>query len=447
MKTLKIILPLLAAILAMTACSALKKSPPKAVVKPGLFSTNASDVAVTMSVMQMKTMRFADEYAITIAQATEDFSVRVGTPEARLAALKWKLSQATAAYIDASGVNPVINALDLLTLVTVARMVIEDYGVEKFGTNALPVLETQKMLEAKAWELANGALKPAQKRELENMILEWRRKNPHQRYVGAIRFVEFASAAGQQPTAASSSSSSIFSLLFLDPFAGLDPTTAAIEEAHQFGERLMYYGQRMPQLLSWQAELAAMELAGQPESRQFFDNAQQLADAAGSFSKTAAQLPQVINDQREAAINQVFDRFAAEGTNARALLAEARGALVSGSEAAKSIDAAIKSLDDFVRTVSGPSTNGHAASTNNHPFNVLDYGVAAGQIGVAAKELNAAIVSLNQATPQLSKIGNEATANANRVVTRAFWLGLVLVLVLVSGLLIVAFVRRRPAEK
>jgi hypothetical protein len=320
--------------------------------------------------------------------------------------------------------------------------VIEDYGVDTFGTNAMPLLEVQKQMEAKAWELASGALKPSQKRELENLILEWRRKNPHQLYVGAIRFVEFAAAAGQQPTAASTSSGSIFSLLFLDPFAGLDPTTAAIEEAQQLGERMMYYGQRMPQLLGWQIELTALELAGQPGSRQFLANAQQLTTAADSFSKTASQLPQVINEQREAAINQVFDRLQAEGTNARAMLVEARDTLAAGSDAAKSINIAIKSLDEFVRYVSPPTTNSHVASTNNHPFNVLDYGVAANQIGAAAKELNAALISLNQSAPQLSRLSSEATENANRVVTRAFWLGLGLVVALVAGLLTVIFVWR-----
>jgi hypothetical protein len=421
------------------------KSQPKAVAKNDLFSTNASNVAVTMSVMQMKAMRFADEYASTVAQAADDFAARTGTPESRLAALKWKLGQATAAYTDASGMNPVINALDLLTLVTVSRMVIQDYAVEKYGTNALPLLETQEKMEANAWELASGALTPAQKLEFQNLILEWRKKNPHQRYVGAVRFVEFASAIGQKPATSSTSTTSIFSLLFLDPFAGLDPTTAAIEEAQQFGERLMYYGQRMPQLVSWQAELAALELANQPESRQILTNAQQLATAADTFAKTAAQLPQVINDQREAAINQIFDRLSAEGTNARAMLVEARDTLAAGSDAAKSINTAIKALDDFVRYCNAPSASATAKSSNSPPFNVLDYGAAAGQIGAAAKELNAAIVSLNQATPQLSKLSTEAAAGANRLVTRAFWLGLVLVIVLVGGLAFVAKVRGTPS--
>jgi len=151
----------------------------------------------------------------------------------------------------------------------------------------------------------------------------------------------------------------------------------------------------MPQLLSWQAEVAALELASQPESRQILTNAQQLACAADSFAKTAAQFPPVINDQREAAINQVFDRLTAEGTNARAMLVEARDTLTAGSDTAKSINAAIKSLDDFVRYCGAPSGGATTTtkSTNNHPFNVLDYGVAANQIGAAAKELNAGSVT------------------------------------------------------
>ena len=89
-------------------------------------------------------------------------------------------------------------------------------------------------------------------------------------------------------------------MLFLDPLAGLDPTAAAIQETRELGERAMYYSQRMPQLLSWQTELLAYQLAAQPESRQVLSNAQQLAASADIFAKTSEQLPQVINDQRQA---------------------------------------------------------------------------------------------------------------------------------------------------
>ncbi len=129
-----------------------------------------------MGILQMKVMRFADEYVAVISQAADDFGARDGTAKGRLAALKWKLGQASSAYTDACGENPVINALDMLTLVTVSRMVIEDYAVETYGTNAQPLLECHRQMEAKAWDLASATLTPDQKQEFQNLILEWRRQ-------------------------------------------------------------------------------------------------------------------------------------------------------------------------------------------------------------------------------------------------------------------------------
>jgi methyl-accepting chemotaxis protein len=414
--------------LALTGCSLLRihRSSPKAEVTSLQLSTNTPAAAVTTGVLQIQVMRFADSYVASVAQVADEFGAKVGTPKARLAALKWKLGQATSAYTDATGPSPVVNALDILVLVTVSRMVIEDYGVETFGDAALPLLETQRQQETNAWSLANGMLKPAQQQELRDLIQEWRQKNPHQRYVGAIRFREFATALGKPQTPATTSPSSVFSLLYLDPLAGLDPTTAAIEETQRLGERAMYYTQRMPQLLSWQTEVLAYQLAEQPESEQVLSNANQLATSAESFAKTAQQLPQLINDQRQAAIQQLLDGLRSQET-------DVRQTLNAGGDAAANINAAIKSLDAFVRYVSSPNTNKTTVSTNSRPYNVLDYGTAAGQVGAAARDLSALLTTLNQSTPQLAQLGQQTTADANRVVDHAFRRGLILILVLLIG--------------
>jgi hypothetical protein len=200
----------------------------------------------------------------------------------------------------------------------------------------------------------------------------------------------------------------------------------------------------MPVLIGWQSEVVAYEIAGQPESRQILSNAQQLATSAEIFSRTAEQLPKVINDQRQAAVDQVFDRLNAEELKTRELLVETRQTLTAGSAAAQAVNAAIKSLDDFVRYVSPPTTS---TSTNSGPpFNVLDYGLAASQIGAAAKDLNATLETMNRTTPELVNLSRDATANANRVVTRAFWLGVVLVLILLVGA-VLAGVSYRVAAK
>ena len=87
------------------------------------------------------------------------------------------------------------------------------------------------------------------------------------------------------------------------------------------------------------------------------------------------------------------------------------------------------------------------ASTNSRPFNVLDYGMAASQIGNAANNLNALFTTVNQSTPQLAELREQTTADANRVVDRAFRLGLILIAVLLIGSVLAGLVYRVLANK
>ncbi len=401
--------------------------------KPFQLETKAPDRLLPPDQIQAQVMRFADIYTVQVAEAADDFSSKVTSPEARVEAMRWKLGQATSAYIDATGPNPYLNVLDMLVLVTLSRMVIEDYGIKTYGDAALPLLATQLKLETNAWTLAGGMLKPSQQQELRDLILEWRQKNPNQRSVGSIRFHEFAVSLGHSPKPGNVAPTSIFSLLFLDPLAGLDPTTAALQETRLLGERAMYYSQRMPALLAWQTELVTYQLADQPESKQVLSDAARLAASAESFSRTVEQLPKLANEQRQAAIQQVLDAMNAQDVKMRGLLSGAQQTLTAGNEMATAVDRAIKSLDEFVQRVSAPSTNRATDSTNSRPFDVLDYGTAASQIGAAADKLNLLITSLKDSEAQATRLNAELTTSAERVVHAAFWRAVMLIIILLVG--------------
>ena len=440
-------------------CFPLPKSKPKAEVK-SIQSKPEAAGSITPTVLQARAMRFADEYAMVVAQAAEDFGSAVGTFEARQVAARIKLGQATAAVVDAAGPNPVVNALDLVVLASVSRIVAEDYLVgERFGEAAMPLLEASRKLETNAWQLVKSVLKPEQDRELRDLIADWRQKNPHQRYVGAVRFREFAEAIDSLPMAGATKTS-VFSLLFLDPMAGLDPTLRAVEETRYLAERALYYGQRMPILISWQTEYLALQLSDQPAARQMLTNADQLGSALQVFAQTAEQLPRLINQQREAAIEQIFAGLANERTNllaslaseekkTRELLAEARTTLNAAGEMAASVDGAVQSLESFVRYVSPPKTNNEPqlVKTNSRRFDVLDYGTAAGQIGGMAKDLNALLSGLNQSTPQVAQLGQQTAARAANLVMRGFWLGLLLIVILLAGAVLAGLTYRILATK
>jgi len=417
-------------LLALTGCGLLhfSSSPPKAQV--GAFTSGTNTGPVVVTVLQAQVMRFADVYVAKISQACDDVSTRTTNSTLRLAMLRWKLGQATSAYIDATGDRPALNALDMLVLVTMARMVVEEYALPTFGPDVQPLLDKQREVETEAWTLAGGVLKPAQQTELRGLIDQWRAKNPNQRYIGPVRFREFVTALGMAPTQASSGPTSLFGLLYLDPLSGMDATTAAIQETRELAERAMYYTQRMPQLLSWQMEVLAGQLASQPESRQVLGDAQALAEAARVFADSSKQLPQIINDQRQAAIQQLLDGMT---NQSQALLGDTRQTLEVATVSATNINNAIKSLTEFVRFVTPTNQASASGATNGRPFNVQDYGTAASQIGAAALDLRETLESMRDSAPELAGWSRQTATEARLAVDHAFWRGVALIFILLAG--------------
>jgi len=411
-----------------------------------------------LALMQSEVMREADGYASIVAQASDELGARVGTADARAAFLEWKLQQATAAYVNATGENPGLNAVDMVVLASLARRVVEDYWVgEKFGQAALPLLETHRKLEKDAWAIADTVVTPAQEEELRQLIAEWCRKYPKQRYVGAVRLREFAGVLGKTAaTGPGARPNSVLNLLKIDPLSELDPAVRAIEQTRYLAERMMFYVERAPILLRWQVELLGYQVAAQPAPEQVLSNLTSLSQSAQGFAKTAEQLPKLINDQREAALNQLFAGVATERSNIlaslsaqeaqlRELMPQVRQTLTAGNEMANSLNGAIKSLDEFVHYVSPPDTNPAPASTNSQPFNVLDYGKAATQIAAMSRDLNVLLATANQSATQLAVLSEQASAKAERLVDRAFRLGLLLVVFLLVGAVLAGLAYRALA--
>jgi hypothetical protein len=155
-------------------------------------------------------------------------------------------------------------------------------------------------------------------------------------------------------------------------------------------------------------------------------NAQQVAWAATTFAKTAEQFPQLVNDQRQAAIQQVLDGLSNQ-------MADAHQTLDTGDQAVTNLNNAIQSLTEFVRYVCPTNASAAATATNSRPFDVLDYGTAASQVGAAANNLNTLLTTINESVPQLAQLQRQSADEANRVVDHAFWRALVLIIVFLAG--------------
>src|SRR5437899_8592719 len=121
---------------------------------PRTSSGNRADASATRAQLQHDVMRFADYYVARVAQASDQLNSEMGTADARITATRWKLEQGTAFYITAAGENPAFDAIDMVVMATLSRMIVEDCWVGKeFGEAARPLLETHRFLETNSWRL------------------------------------------------------------------------------------------------------------------------------------------------------------------------------------------------------------------------------------------------------------------------------------------------------
>ena len=230
--------------LVLAGCSTLQKMTPS--------YKEAQRRADTLQQLQLSTMRFADQYSTRVVGATTRWQAATQDPEERLTAQIWKLEESEAAVINASGPNTIDCALDMVVLATLSRMVIDDQWT-KYGTRAEFLRETQHDLEQGAWQLVTPVLSDKQKEQLNELIIQWREQHLDVSAVQAVHFSQFAKSI--QP-----SESSRFSLLgfnplsTLDPLSSLDPAVREITQTRQLAERSIFYFQRMPAIISMQAQ-------------------------------------------------------------------------------------------------------------------------------------------------------------------------------------------------
>jgi len=384
-------------------------------------------------------------------QALDDCAERLGTDSGRVEVLRLKLTSGSSLLSVVSGPNPGANLLDLVSVAVLARMFVQDYWMKTTNGAAFqPWLDASRVLETNVWELAARFLQPAQIDELRLGINEWYVRTPEVRTAFFARPYAFGSMV-RTTKEKGAQMNSVFSLVNLDPTAGLDPAVREVTRTRLFAERAMFTMQRIPFLLRLQTELLAYELTAQPAVQlalsnytQLSDSAARLSRAAESISQSASQLPDRLSAERK----EILAALDSQQSKLRDLVAGVDRALVSGQKMSDSLNLTITNFDGLMKRfgVGEPTTNA-APDTNSPPFNILDYAKTAGEVGSMAKDINTLVGSVNQSAPAIQRLSQQAGADVQKVVDHGFWLGLVLIAVLLTGSVLAGLVYRFFAEK
>jgi hypothetical protein len=203
--------------------------------------------------LQDDLMRFEGRFAARLVTAFRPL-VESPEPRLRLRATRDQLGFMTAALDIAVGSAPVVDLLDMLTLVSLGRGAMDRrWSVDRWGEAALGVADAFRISMDDIWAVAAGLLSSEVEAELREVIREWQRENPDNDDVTAVRL----SAYAKYRQGSSSNTAGLFALL--------RGATQTADTAVLLGDRALYATQRLPNLVRLHVQIAGSEIAAEAQ--------------------------------------------------------------------------------------------------------------------------------------------------------------------------------------
>jgi hypothetical protein len=264
-------------------------------------NTGSTPAKVTAADLDKAAYAFADRYTTQIVAATDAILRENPSAEQRRAAHQVKLVSVSGIYDIATNAEPFAKLMDLLMVVTLQsyRWIDEDQAERHFGARSQPLIQAMRTLRVDIWNVASRVLRPEQLQQLDALILEWRKRNPHVDILSYLRFDEVAGQRGPNPLDEIKASG------FFSEIAG---AAKVADDARLLAERAFYQAKRMPFLMTWQMEALMNDLLLKPEMSQSLKLADTLAKSVDRTSLAVERLPEQIVKEREAVVNVLEDR-------------------------------------------------------------------------------------------------------------------------------------------
>jgi hypothetical protein len=399
--------------------------------------------------VQLRVMRFADEYVGQIMGPLNALQIRASGADERLDAQNWKVTQSTAAYINASHSNPVAGTMDMIVLAVLSRMVVEhDQRTASSRLRSPGLLEAHQKLERSAWELGSSIMDEEQKGHLRNAILTWRAANPEVRAVALVHFTDVSQIlASDEKTFMSRG---LLGFISIDATWGLDPAVREIAQTRQVVQQSMYYAQRAPSLLDMQVERLAYQLLATPENRLLLRSVDRTGDAAQRVGQLADAIPSMVAQEREAAIAQIVTQLGAQQARTRALVQDLHAMLDAGALASESINTTVQSIDSLVarfKPLPAQLPGGGASGSATKPSAISQYAEALRQLGRSTQELQKLLTTIDESSGGVSSVVHSATADAKSLaqylVVLVILLAFSLASIIVAAVLALRLIPRR----
>ena len=413
--------------------------------------------------LQASLMTFADRFASQVAENTMVLERRVTSPELRLKLARDRLYYLASLYDIVSGPYVGVALFDAVVLVSLTRMVWEEYWAQQiFGAQAEPISTMYRSLEEEIWSIAERYLTPDQAQALHEVIVAWRKDNPDKISVSHIRFDDFG-ALGRKPTFEVARKPG--GLL-----APVSEATEAVDEIRLLGERVMFLLSRSQLLVNFQAEVAFREWVTQPEVAQLLSDLHDLRNASDRYAEIMAGLPRELRETSDVTIAKIAARvtkerrdtieqfmaglsrerqqlltdITAEEQRLARILPEIRHALDAGTSLMTEVNRTMASVEPLLASMGAEKPYGIAASKK-----IEDIVDASRQVTEMVDALERLLMSpgWSEQAPRLTEAIHRLETSSREIMDATFRNMTILILVFMGGLLVTLLVYRWVAER
>jgi hypothetical protein len=256
----------------------------------------AKTPAITEADLQKDLMGFADRFASYLFAGLRSYEATAGMEWPRAVVQRDVLLASTSAFTIAADRNPAAALLDMAAMVTMGRLIYEEYWLPKHGEAMRPVLEAYRKGENDIWTVTGQILDESQQTILIGLIRQWREENPDHTGFAYLRFGYMAENWEDSGSAEAKKAGGLFQ--------SVRDATQQVEEARLLAERGMYLATRLPVLSGSFADYWMADFSKNPEVGKL------LADLHG-LAQTFEKLPGVISEERSATVRQSMDEISA----------------------------------------------------------------------------------------------------------------------------------------
>ena len=298
-QTRKSILPA-AAILLLVILSSASSSAAADKKAPKTDST-----VMTEAELQAQVMAFADRYTSIVTSGITAYREQKPPPDDYRHVLSLASYSLSSAFTIAAEPSPVGGLLDMITMVTLGRIIFEEDLLERYGPALQPVIDVLRKAEAEIWLVASDVLTEAQLQKLRSLIAQWRMRNPKIEFFPSIRFSDFSAMRGSKEDEAAGGL-----------FKSVNAATQQVEEVRLLAERGMYLGTRMPMLTGLFAGVFFSQMIRHPDAQKMIGDFDRFLQVSERLAVVAEQLPSQIAAERDATIKQAMGGFSQLTMNA-----------------------------------------------------------------------------------------------------------------------------------